>query len=469
MQNRDRLFYQYALMNLAVLQADFYCFDEAATAMLETVSIARENKDLACLNFALNWLYHFGKIHPEIMAATGSTNMLCAEREGLSYLRIKAKETEMWTLWSSSLLNEGKLGMANGESLTTVFENITKSSKLIIEKNMKEMTGPQTAILSSLWARLGIYQLFKQYCDVFLSFHADFAVFEDTLRTTNRIAFSLADKGQYEEAFNMLEGLESNSLRSWKANQYWLKCNGIIRLKRALHCSNLDYAAQLFDQLLYSNDEEKDADLFFEISILYVDYLIRRTDFSQALIKTESLLSSIRENGDDLNQRLKILILKAGLYDRAGRPQKGFSIAFRAASNAWQARLMPVLWASLGTISNILTSLTEYHASIQILTAIIPRALEFGDCTLSAQLYSFLGDAFMGFAGQAEERSFRRMERLSRCFFYTKRGLKEFIALEDIAGQCEMTSKMAIISRMKGDSFNADKYTKAYLHLKKKL
>ena len=66
MQNRDRLFYQYALMNLAVLQADFGCLDEAVAAMLETVSTARENKDLACLNFALNWLYHFGKAHPNI-------------------------------------------------------------------------------------------------------------------------------------------------------------------------------------------------------------------------------------------------------------------------------------------------------------------------------------------------------------------------------------------------------------------
>ncbi|RKF73908.1 Anaphase-promoting complex subunit 5 [Golovinomyces cichoracearum] len=466
MQNRDRLFYQYALMNLAVLQADFYCFDEAAAAMLETVSTARENKDMACLNFALNWLYHFGKVHPEIISETGPTNMLGVEREGLSYLRIKAKEAEMWTLWSSSLLSEDKLAMANGESLATVFENITKSSQLVIEKNLKGMIGPQTAILSSLWARLGISQLFKQHCEVFLSYHANFAVFEDTLRFTNRIAYLHAGQGDYEEALNIIESLNLNSLRSWKANQYWMKCKGIIRLKCALHCNQLDDAAQLLDQLLYSNDEDKDADLFFEINVLYIDYLTRRTDYSQALVLIEKLLSSIRKDGEDKNQKNRLLILKALLYDKAGRPQKGFSIALRAASNAWQARLMPTLWAAMGAISNILTSLAEFQASTQILIAIFPRVLECGDCELNAQLYSLLGDAFMGLAGQAEIGSLKRKDSLIQCFHFTERGLREFVTLNDIVGQRETTAKMATIMMMRNENFMADKYAKAYLELK---
>jgi anaphase-promoting complex subunit 5 len=169
MQNRDRLFYQYALMNLAVLQADFGCYDEAVAAMLETISTARENKDNPCLNFALNWMYHFGKAHPNIIKGTESTNMLGVEREGLAFLRIKAKETGMWTLWSSSLLSEAKLGMSNGESVASIFENILKSSHLIVDKNMKSMMGPQVAMYSALWQRLGVTQLSKQYCQVFLS------------------------------------------------------------------------------------------------------------------------------------------------------------------------------------------------------------------------------------------------------------------------------------------------------------
>jgi anaphase-promoting complex subunit 5 len=67
MQSRDRPFYQYALLNLAILQADFGCHSAAIPAMQEAISTARENKDVTCLNFCMSWLYHFGKAFPEEM------------------------------------------------------------------------------------------------------------------------------------------------------------------------------------------------------------------------------------------------------------------------------------------------------------------------------------------------------------------------------------------------------------------
>ncbi|RAL68354.1 hypothetical protein DID88_007085 [Monilinia fructigena] len=128
----------------------------SVAAMLETVSTARENKDMACLNFALNWLYHFGKEHPNIIEGFGSTSMLGVEKEGLAFLRIKAKETGMWTLWSSSLLSEAKLALSNGESVAGAFEGVLKSSHLVTEKGMKSMMGPQNCHAVFLMGRLGL-------------------------------------------------------------------------------------------------------------------------------------------------------------------------------------------------------------------------------------------------------------------------------------------------------------------------
>ncbi|KAH7386151.1 anaphase-promoting complex subunit 5-domain-containing protein [Cadophora sp. MPI-SDFR-AT-0126] len=466
MQNRDRLFYQYALMNLAVLQADFGCFDEAVAAMLETVSTARENKDMACLNFALNWLYHFGKAHPKMMRGTDSTNNLGVEREGLAFLRIKAKETGMWTLWSSSLLSEAKLGMSNGESVATALENLLKSSQLIVEKNMKSMMGPQIAMHSSLWGRLGVAHLSRQYCDIFLSCHARFALFDDTLRFTCRVAHLLAERGRYDEAMEKLEGLDENSLRSWKANQYWLKYRGILQLKRDLHRNDLSGADYLLSQLLQCNGSDTDTDLAFETNILHIDYLIRRTNYGRALAKIERLASDMKEDADDLNLRIRLLTMKALLQDKAGRPQKGFSIAVRAASIAWRARLIPALWGAMGAIANILTSLSEFQASCQILIAIIPRALEYENCTLNAQLYSFLVDAYMGLAGQAEP-GLKRKENLTSCLEFIDRAFDEYSAVEDIKGQCEMMAKKATIMKVCGENVLANDYSSAYLDLKK--
>ena len=120
MHNRDRTFYQYALLNLAILNADFGCCSEALTAMHETISTAREINDIGCLNYSMNWLYHFGKAHPEAMEDVRRKGILGTEKESLVFLKAKAKETSMWGLLSTSLLSEAKLALSNvslGEGL----------------------------------------------------------------------------------------------------------------------------------------------------------------------------------------------------------------------------------------------------------------------------------------------------------------------------------------------------------------
>jgi anaphase-promoting complex subunit 5 len=103
MHNRDRTFYQYALLNLAILQADFGCHRESVLAMQETINTARENKDMACLNFALSWLYHFHRAHPQDCPDVIASRM---ERESLQFLKAKAKEWGMDHLLSMAYLSE---------------------------------------------------------------------------------------------------------------------------------------------------------------------------------------------------------------------------------------------------------------------------------------------------------------------------------------------------------------------------
>ncbi len=112
MHNRDRALYQYALLNLAILHADFDCNSEALTAMQETIAAARENNDSGCLNYSLSWLYHFGKAHPILMNDIRKKGMLGPEKEAVLFMKAKAKETGMWSLLITSLLSEAKLTLA---------------------------------------------------------------------------------------------------------------------------------------------------------------------------------------------------------------------------------------------------------------------------------------------------------------------------------------------------------------------
>lgn len=108
MQTRDKSYHQYALLHMAILQADFGLFGDAFASMNETIATARENQDISCLNFSMSWLDHLSKAYPNELQSAGYTGMLGNEREGLAFLKTKAKEMKMSNLVSSTILSEAK-------------------------------------------------------------------------------------------------------------------------------------------------------------------------------------------------------------------------------------------------------------------------------------------------------------------------------------------------------------------------
>ncbi|KAI8962642.1 anaphase-promoting complex subunit 5-domain-containing protein [Daldinia sp. FL1419] len=467
MQNRDRSFYQYALMNLAVLQADFGCYKEAISAMLETVSTARENRDMTCLNFALNWLFHFGRAHPEVTKELESNSMLGTGKESLAFLRSRAKETGMWTLWSSTLTSEAKMSLSNGESVATAIEHLVRSSQIIVERNMKMMVGSQLSINIALWDRLGIDYLAATTCEIFIRCHARNSIFDDELKVTSRQASMLTLKGKYDEALEILEGMDANSLRTWKPSQYWHKFRGIIKLRRDLYRNNLDGAELLLSQLLQSKNDDLEPDLAFVIDNLHIECLVRRGNLDQAFSKVEKMISELRDENKDVALRVRLLLLKAELLDKCGRPLKGFTIAIRAAHVAWRARLIPFLWPAMGAIANILTSLGEFEPAIQLLNAILPRVFECENAKMTANLYSHLGDANMGMAGKMPPKSIKRREFMTKALEAIEKAFNHYSSVEDINKQCEMMAKKATIMKVSGDNVLANDYAAAYLAIRR--
>lgn len=120
MQTREKSHYQFALLHMAILHADFGCFSEAIAAINETISMARENQDMQCLNFSLSWLNHMSKAYPQQMKGAGYMGMLGSERDGLTFLKAKAKETKTYYLLSNTLLNEAQLCMSSVSHITNL-------------------------------------------------------------------------------------------------------------------------------------------------------------------------------------------------------------------------------------------------------------------------------------------------------------------------------------------------------------
>lgn len=114
--NNTRVYYQYALLHLSVLHADFDCWSESVDAMEECIATARENQDTACLNFALSWLLYLRQAgsHTNSTAFESVGSLIGGVGSGqdeIAFLKTKAKETRHWSLMSSTLLEESKLEM----------------------------------------------------------------------------------------------------------------------------------------------------------------------------------------------------------------------------------------------------------------------------------------------------------------------------------------------------------------------
>jgi anaphase-promoting complex subunit 5 len=116
-----------------------------------------------------------------------------------------------------------------------------------------------------------------------------------------------------------------------------------------------------------------DPELTYQITLQNIEYLQKTGSFDAAYDAIEQLAEKLKAEDADIYQRIHTMVLKALLFNRIGKPQKGFTVAMRAANAAWQAKLLPALWEAWGTVANILGAMGEYDAERKILDAIIPQ------------------------------------------------------------------------------------------------
>ena len=142
-----------------------------------------------------------------------------------------------------------------------------------------------------------------------------------------------------------------------------------------------------------------DSDISPLISFLTIEHQIRQGNYSQALETVEKAAQTMHQDNFDIHFQVKLLCLKARILEKTDQPQRGFSLAMRAASIAHGSRLLPGLWEAICVLGGVLLSLGEFEAVSELVESIMPRVLETDDCDLAARAYSLLVDANMGIAG----------------------------------------------------------------------
>lgn len=438
MHSRDRTFYQYALLNLAILQADFGCHRESVLAMQETINTARENRDMACLNFALSWLYHFHRAHPQDCPEVIASRM---ERESLQFLKAKAKEWGMDHLLSMAYLSETKQILSTGESIPSAFESLLRSSHINITQQIHNAIGSQILLQSTLWSRLGVSQLAWSNCELFLSKYKEKSPVEDLVVATCRSAYILSMRGRFIEALELLEQVDHEALRSLKIYQYWAAYIGIIKLRRAVYRSEFAAADLLLQQL--ASSEQLEPDCALEISISKIELHLRSGNILAAFNYCSQIYAELVRDKADSYHIVRLLTLKAEVFARSGRAMKGLSTAISAASTAWKSRFLPALFHALCVIGGVLNHLEEYGAAYKMLDCIMPQVLECEDVYLTAQCFACLADGQVGIAGT--KKGAARTEYLHRALNFIDRAFSEFSRVQDVSSQKLMMSRKVLI------------------------
>ncbi|KAL2433952.1 Anaphase-promoting complex subunit 5 [Exophiala dermatitidis] len=466
MQSRERALYQYALLNLAILQADFDCYNEALPAMQEAIATARENRDVTCLNYCMSWLYHFGRSFPNKLSTKEGKGILGNEVEGLAFLKSRAKDAEMWSLLSTTLLSEAKLGLQYGDNLAVVFENIAKASHLNTIRSTHSITGSTLLMKGAAYSRVGIAHLAWLCGQAFLQCHIKEAPVEDILKCNCRMAGLLVQRGRYRAADEVLDGIPIHVRRVAKFQNYLNFYHGLLKSRRFLHRDDLNAAEHLLVRL--RGQAPPDAEIRFSLSLLEVELLIRCGNFSGALQNIEALTKRKHHEISDIAVQTRLLNLKARVLAECGHPLKGFSLVMKAAQIAYRGRILPLLWESIGLLGRILNELREFAAASEMLESIMPQVLSNEDCDLTARSFSILADAYMGMAGLEEDRPNKRKEFISKTMENIDHAHLHFSRVEDLKGQLEMFEKKAILLHWRGDLVLANDVAAQYLELQRK-
>ncbi|KAK5740112.1 APC5 protein [Elasticomyces elasticus] len=465
-----RVYYQYALLHLSVLHADFDCWEESVEAMDECIATARENQDTACLNFALSWLLYLRQAKPDNrISGFGSVSGLlggaAGEHDEISFLKGKARETKHWSLLSSTLLEEAKLDMYTNGSTPKSIEIVTQSGFVNLQHDLRTLMPATTLFEGATYDRLGQGHLASRAHDIVKFVHADQAPLSDRTRSLCRTAYGVAQSGRCSVGLDMLQEFLPVVRGVLKLEQRVTGFIGLLQLMKSLRSENLEAAAHYHSQLIPIR-ALGDPELDFEFNLLEIDLFIRQGDLDAAMkAVNKHIKQTAGHSAGDIAQRLHFLVLKSTIFALSGQATKGFSIALRAASTASRLNLVPCVLEAIGALATILNDLSEFEAAKRLLDAALPMMLETRNSKVTAQAFVTSGEAQIGFAGMCAPGSSDQALQAMQGDKLIERGRGLYARLEDVSGVLECLVIRSRLARWRGDEPCAEQADAQYEQL----
>ncbi|EEB09456.1 anaphase-promoting complex subunit Apc5 [Schizosaccharomyces japonicus yFS275] len=308
MQHNEYASYQYALLNLAMLQADFGCRDKAYRAIEDAINTARENNDTACLNFALAWLYEFQQQQemPDHVKQADPERIL-------QYLSKSSQRTGASELQCTSYLMHVDNLLRENTCLTTIFSDFFKATALQNVCKSTQCLATMTVQRATVWERLCNSSYGTLLLETYLAYCTNKANVIDKTAIYIKKAQKKALLGDWEAAHVTLESARGHAQWSFQANRKFEYELLLLKLEKSINEQNFRCAARILKSI---SGVQYERGAFDRLTLLSIRYDMALGNFSRAMDAIDDL--SLSNEWQSCLPRLELKKLKIEIYLQTG-------------------------------------------------------------------------------------------------------------------------------------------------------
>ena len=320
-----KLYYQYALLHLSVLHADFAKWTDSVEALEECITTARENQDPACLSFALSWMLYLRQAHHQGQNSWSDCSeslkrLACLggndERDEIAFLKARAREGKNWALLSSTLLEEARVELGAKGSATKTAEHIVQASYFNTLHDLRSLLPASTLCSAACFNRLNFASLALCAYESVSVVHIDHAPLNDHVKAACRLAHAHALSGRHRAATDVLGSANSLVKGILKLEQKVQMFQMLIRVRFELQrqvslflpsscscclliriCSANSEAAKSIFGVLQPSCASADPDVAFELILLEIEMLTMQHNYSSALRRVNAHVADLKTAG----------------------------------------------------------------------------------------------------------------------------------------------------------------------------
>lgn len=382
MSNQRAVFYHYALLCLATLHAAFDCDGEAIRAIEEAISVARENKDFACLNFVLSWLFNFLKDRPEL-----THNFYVSSAQLLQFLKSNAGETSS-SLHSTAYQSEAMQIMLEGGSISSALESLTKAAYISLNDDYTLVSFiSYCALASALWFRVGNFELSQLYCDISLESSTSISQKISIMIRKASIEFS---SGNIENAFKILEEQKVLVVSDLRLSKELVSHKLLLLSQQCIRSSRYKMAQYYLEKLKAQRHINVDIESGLHYWTAYLH--LKLGDTHEAFQIVSKQISIFTKKSSNRYWYVKFTLLHCEIMGQSSAPARAVFAAIKCLQAASKSGYTLLVLESVLKLAEILKNLDQYDDMRVLLVNCLPYFEQSADLELKSKAHQLFAD-----------------------------------------------------------------------------